>query len=385
MQNHSFLGKTVLITGGCGFIGSHFVEACHVLGMTVYVLDNLSSGKNVFKTTSDCSSSLVYTIGDIRDKAIFSRLPQKIDFVIHLAAAVSVAESVTNPQKYMLTNVEGSRNVFQYAVDAKASAVLSASTAAYYGDCGKSAITEAFPYGGISPYAESKMEMERLGAEFQKTSRCRFIFCRFFNVYGPRQDPSSPYTGVMSIFMDRCAARKPITIFGTGEQTRDFVFIKDLIVAAINLLGQLDKFPIGADAVQQNDPEEVQRSAYTGEGVYPTVFNIGSGISISVNELAELAKIVSGRHEVEIVHGEPRSGDILHSLSDCTRIRNATGWSASTTLRVGMSETWGWAAGEISYLSGDLVRVLENELKIDGVPVAKSLCGKDVDVKEIGL
>lgn len=117
----------------------------------------------MFKTTSDCSSSLVYTIGDIRDKAIFSRLPQKIDFVIHLAAAVSVAESVTNPQKYMLTNVEGSRNVFQYAVDAKASAVLSASTAAYYGDCGKSAITEAFPYGGSLHTQNLKWKWRDLG------------------------------------------------------------------------------------------------------------------------------------------------------------------------------------------------------------------------------
>lgn len=385
MQNYSFIGKTILITGGCGFIGSHFVEACHTLGMTIYVLDNMSSGKNVFTTSSDCSSPLIYVTGDIRDKTAFSRLPQKIDFVIHLAAAISVAESITDPQKYMLTNVEGSRNVFQYAIDANASAVLSASTAAYYGDCGTSAITESFPYKGISPYAESKLGMERLGAEFQKNSRCRFIFCRFFNVYGPRQDPSSPYTGVMSIFMDKCAVRKPITIFGTGEQTRDFVFVKDLVIAGLNLLGQFEKFPIGASAVQQGDPKEIRCNAYTGKDAYPTVFNIGSGQSITVNELAELTKIVSGRPEVEVIHGEPRDGDILHSLSDCTRIRNATGWTASTMLRVGMSETWGWAAGEIPYLSGDLIKVSENELKASGFLAVGNLHGKDADVKEVGL
>lgn len=385
MQSHSFVGKTILITGGCGFIGSHFVEACHTLGMVVYVLDNLSSGRNVFTATSDYSSPLVYITGDIRDSAAFSHLPQKIDFVVHLAAAISVAESVTDPQKYMLTNVEGSRNVFQYAVDAKASAVLSASTAAYYGDCGTRAIKETFPYNGISPYAESKMEMEKLGAEFQKTSRCRFIFGRFFNVYGPRQDPSSPYTGVMSIFMNNCATRKPITIFGTGEQTRDFVFVKDLVAAGLNLLGQFDKFPIGASAVCQDDSNKIRGNAYDGEDTYPTVFNIGSGVSISINELAELTKIVSGKDEVEIIHGEPRGGDILHSLSDCTRIHGVTGWSASTTLRIGMSETWGWVAGEIPYLSGDLVGVPEDELKATGFLGAGGLHGKGVDVKEVCL
>lgn len=382
MKSHSFVGKTILITGGCGFIGSHFVEACHTLGMTVYVLDNLSSGRNVFTATSDYSSPLVYITGDIRDKTVFSRLPQRIDFVIHLAAAISVAESITDPQKYMLTNVEGSRNVFQYAIESKALAVLSASTAAYYGDCGTNAIKETFPYGGISPYAESKMEMEKLGAEFQKTSRCRFIFARFFNVYGPRQDPSSPYTGVMSIFINNCSVRRPITIFGTGKQTRDFIFVKDLVLAGMSLLGHFEKFSIGVSAVHKDDSDEIRCNAYSGEGVYPTVFNIGSGISISINELAELTKIVSSRSEVEIVHGESRSGDILHSLSDCTRIHDAIGWSANTTLPVGMSATWGWAAGEILYLPGDLVEISEDELKTTGFLAAGNLHGKGVDVKE---
>ncbi|KAH0576990.1 UDP-glucose 4-epimerase [Spironucleus salmonicida] len=293
---------SVLITGGAGFIGSHFVSFFASKGYKVTVLDNFATGRNLH-------ADATYVVGDVTDTSAFDTL-STFDFVVHLAAAISVAESMTNPAKYQRSIVEGSRNVFAYAVRTGARAVLSASSAAVYGDCGTDAITEAYRYGGISPYAQAKYDMEGIPAG--DTSATRFIFCRFFNVFGPRQDPSSPYTGVMSIFIDRALRGIPITIFGDGEQTRDFVYVKDLVCGAFALL----------------------------DGGASGVFNIGTGRSTAVQRLAEICADLGGS---EIVHAEPRDGDIKYSLSCPEKIFETVGWRAETEFLDGLKATWQWA------------------------------------------
>lgn len=327
-------GKTVVITGGCGFIGSHFVEECFALGMRVVVLDNLTTGKNVWAPVgagAGASPAISYVFGDITDDAAYSRLPQRTDFVVHLAAAISVAESMTNPEKYDKVNREGSAKVYAYARRAGATAVLSATSAAIYGDCGKAAISEALPYNGISPYAKSKFDMEELGraqAHACPGAACaaghtQFLNTRFFNVYGPRQDPTSPYTGVMSIFMDRARDGRDLTIFGDGEQTRDFVFVKDVVGAALRLLASCLAHPASACGSK--------------------TFNIGTGSSITINQLAETVVRISGSSS-KILHAPARAGDILHSLSDVSAIRTEIGWKAEASLEQGMRATWQWYA-----------------------------------------
>jgi len=358
-------GKTILITGGCGFIGSHFVEECFGRGMHVVVLDNLTTGRNVWAPSEPSQNtarekvgekpagrpaerpversaegsiegsmegpSISYVFGDITDDAAYQRLPQHVDLVVHLAAAISVAESMTNPEKYDRINRGGSANVYAYARRAGATAVLSATSAAIYGDCGRAAIKESFPYNGISPYAKSKYDMEELGRAQARAcpgpdcgaGHTQFLNTRFFNVYGPRQDPTSPYTGVMSIFMARAREGRDLIVFGDGEQTRDFVFVKDVVHAALCLLASC----LGSPA----------------HSCGSKTFNIGTGSSITINQLAEAVIRTSGSSS-QVQHAPARPGDILHSLSDVSAIRAEVGWQAQTTLEKGMQETWKWYA-----------------------------------------
>ncbi|TNJ28735.1 UDP-glucose 4-epimerase [Giardia muris] len=340
-------GMSILITGGCGFIGSHCVEVCHALGMDVYVFDNMASGHTVLSPTSSKSASITYIYGDICNGVAFRNLPSHIDFVIHLAAAISVVESMTNPAKYHAVNVEGSNNVFEYAIGAGAKAVVSASSAAFYGDCGTEAITETYPYQGISPYADSKMTMECLGeACNQRQSQTRFFFCRFFNVYGPRQDPSSPYTGVISIFMECCRSKKPITIFGDGQQTRDFIFVRDVVAGCLSILS-------GASALKLSE----------------NAFNVGTGKSVTINRLAELVIAASGvkPEETPIMHCERRAGDIRDSLSCCNRLKTSCSWNPSVELGNGLKTTWNWFTNQADGLMGDLTQVDHEKLRSQGI------------------
>lgn len=331
--SRNLAGKRILITGGCGFIGSHFVEACVSLGMDVVVLDNMSTGHNVFSDIEGTSApSLTYICGDITERSCFEKLPGQADIVIHLAAAVSVAESVEKPEKYRSILIDGSKNVFEYAYRSGASVVLSASSAAVYGDCGQSAITEDFSYAGISPYAHGKYQMEELTRSYAKSCPQKgisFINTRFFNVYGPRQDPKSPYTGVMSIFLNNCMQGSAITIFGSGEQTRDFVYVGDVVEASLSA--------IAAQLIFRQSNKDLYSNKSTS-----VCYNIGTGSTTSINSLAELVKGFRSDVDIAIVHAEKRAGDILHSLSDPSKICQDTKWRPQISIDKGLAMTWAW-------------------------------------------
>lgn len=278
----------VLVSGGAGFIGSHVVQSFADSGAEVVVFDNFSSGHNVYN-----HSSVSYIKGDITSDEDVSKISGHFDYVVHLAAAISVAESMTNPQKYYENNIEGSRRIFEAAIRCGAKKVVSASSAAVYGDCGRDKITESMPYGGISPYAESKYRMEGLADSEgrligHEASSTRFIFCRFFNVYGPRQDPHSPYTGVMSVFMGRARDGNDLIIFGDGEQTRDFIYVSDLVTGIRTLLQSSD--------------------ATSG------AFNVGTEHQTTINDLAACVISLSNAN-IHVKHSEPRDGDIKYSVS----------------------------------------------------------------------
>ncbi|CAL6001130.1 UDP-glucose_4-epimerase [Hexamita inflata] len=289
-----------LITGGAGFIGSHFVE--HLANDNqITVFDNYSTGHNIFK-----HKNVNYVTGDITDLSSLQQLQQPVDVVIHLAAALSVTESMTNPAKYHKINVLGSQNVYDTASRLNARTIVSASSAAVYGDCGRAHITESFPYAGISPYASSKFEMEQL-----HSNSAKMIFTRFFNVYGPRQDPRSPYTGVITAFMQRARSNQPLTIFGDGKQTRDFVFVKDLVRFVVDLV------------------------TFGAEGI----FNIGTELETSI---ADLANIISTFGSGGVVFGAERNGDIKYSVSDCSKLKGIVSFDKKTVLEKGVEKTWEW-------------------------------------------
>ncbi|GIQ86616.1 hypothetical protein KIPB_008499, partial [Kipferlia bialata] len=306
--------------------------------VSVVVLDNYSTGHNILPL-----SSVTYIEGDILDDDIYDTLPSDITHVVHLAAAISVAESMTEPDKYERINVQGSEKVYKYAQSMPSvKGVISASSAAIYGDPVTLPCREVDGYGGISPYADTKWKMELLGRKMAKAGErgetdrdgdrgdpLRIMFMRPFNVYGPRQDPKSPYTGVISTFMGNARTGQDLTIFGDGEQTRDFVFVRDLVRAALNVL--LETSPL---------PEEGASLLYSP---VTEVYNIGTGTRITVNTLAETVVEIAGRGaDVTVKHGKPREGDVIHSVSCVDKLRSRIGWAPADRLQEGLTRTWQW-------------------------------------------
>ncbi|MCP9340583.1 NAD-dependent epimerase/dehydratase family protein [Stutzerimonas xanthomarina] len=281
----------VLVTGGAGFIGSNLVDALVARGYTVRVLDNLSTGK---RSNLPDDEGVELIVGDVADAQTMRDAVQGCRAVVHLAAVASVQASVDDPVGTHQSNLVGTLNLCEAMRAEGVRRVVFASSAAVYGNNGEGApIGEDTPKAPLTPYATDKLASEHYLDFYRRQHGLEPVVFRFFNIYGPRQDPSSPYSGVISIFTERAQKGLPIAIFGDGEQTRDFLYVGDLV----ELLVQALERPIA-------EPGEV---------------NVGLNRATSLNQLlSAIGEVLGGLPPV--THQAARSGDIRHSRANNARL-----------------------------------------------------------------
>jgi UDP-glucose 4-epimerase len=287
----------VLVTGGAGFIGSHVVEKLLKDGYEVNVLDNLSSGN--LDNLDLANPSLNFFQGDIRNQMAVLNSLEGCDSIVHLAAIVSVEESIRNPRNSKSVNIDGTFNVLLCGIEKGINKFLHASSAAVYGDTDSNAkISEVNEIKPISPYGLEKHIGEKFVSFYCKDNRVGFINMRFFNVFGPRQNPNSSYAGVYSIFSEAAMTGKNLTIQGNGEQSRDFIPVRK-VAEYISMLIE---------------------SSFNG------VVNIGTGRETTIIELAKSINKKYG-NKSKIIYAPPRTGDIKKSVANIERIKGVLGSS----------------------------------------------------------
>lgn len=285
----------ILITGGAGFIGSHIADRMLDEGSEVTVFDDLSSGQLENLTHCLDNKHFHFIKGDIRDWNFVKRNMRDFDAVFHEAALVSVARSTEDPLLTNQINVDGTLNVLKVALDSSVKRLVFASSAAVYGDAQSKKISEDHRLNPLSPYGLSKSIGELYAKYFYDIYGLETVSLRYFNVFGPRQtlNPDSQYSGVISVFLDRMSNNLSPTILGDGEQTRDFVFIEDVVQA--NVL------------------------ALTSKQVSGEILNIGSGRSVSINQVAETLKIILNKRNLKNNYDKPRPNDIRDSCADISK------------------------------------------------------------------
>lgn len=295
----------VLVTGGAGFIGSHIVE--YFQGRAdIRVIDNLRTG---FKNNL-AGFSHEFIEASILDRDSVRRAMEGTDYVFHLAAMISVPESMDKPVECTEINTIGTLVVLEEAARAGVKKLCLSSSAAVYGDNPVSPKVETMAPEPRSPYAVTKLDGEYYCAMFAREGRLQTASLRYFNVFGPRQDPKSQYAAAVPIFIDRALGNQPLTIFGDGEQTRDFVFVKDVVAANVFAATQ---------------------------PVVSGVFNVACGRRISIGELAGTVCRLTGSSS-RVLHAPARAGDIKHSLASIEKI-TAAGFKTSGTLSDGLQTT----------------------------------------------
>ncbi|QVW24047.1 NAD-dependent epimerase/dehydratase family protein [Pseudomonas hormoni] len=300
----------ILVTGGAGFIGSHLVEALLGKGYKVRVLDNLSTGKVGNLPVGNANLNLV--VGDVADGAAVEQAMRDCTAVVHLAAVASVQASVDDPVGTHQSNFVGTLNVCEHMLKAGIKRVVFASSAAIYGNNGEgSAIDEDTPKSPLTPYASDKLASEYYLDFYRREHGLEPVILRFFNIFGPRQDPSSPYSGVISIFTERAMARQPVAIFGDGEQTRDFVYVQDLVSILVQ-------------AVEASEPS-------------PGAVNVGLGRSTSLNDLITELGSATG-NPLTVNYQAPRQGDIRHSRANNARLLERFTLPAPTSIGNGLAQ-----------------------------------------------
>ena len=304
------LDGRILVTGGAGFIGSHLVEALLAKGYKVRVLDNLSTGKVGNLPVGNAHLNLI--VGDVADSAVVEEAMRDCSAVVHLAAVASVQASVDDPVATHQSNFVGTLNVCEHMLNAGIKRVVFASSAAIYGNNGEgSAIDEDTPKSPLTPYASDKLSSEYYLDFYRREHGLEPVILRFFNIFGPRQDPSSPYSGVISIFTERAISQKPVAIFGDGQQTRDFVYVKDLVSILVQ-------------AVEASDPK-------------PGAVNVGLSRSTSLNDLiAELADATGT--PMAVTYQAARQGDIRHSRANNSRLLDRFKLAAPTSIGDGLAQ-----------------------------------------------
>lgn len=309
----------ILITGGAGFIGSSLVHALvgtHEVG----IVDDLSSG-----TVGNIHPAAWFRTYDITDSGLADLVSEfGPDAVVHLAAQSSVPVSVRDPERDWLVNVDGTRAVAAAAREAGARRVISASSAAVYGDPASVPLRESAQKRPLNPYGTSKLAAEEaLAAELAGTA-VDFASMRFANVYGPRQDAVGE-GGVVAAFCDRLARGEKPTIFGSGRQTRDFVYVGDVVNALIMALDS-----------------DAQLREGSGDG---PAYNVGTGTETSVEDLARTLRPIAGFYG-EFIHAPAREGDVERSALDASKARDVFAWDARVPLEVGLTQTFRWFAAQ---------------------------------------
>ncbi len=295
----------VLVTGGAGFIGSHIVE--HLQGQAqIRVLDNLRSG--FLHNLKGLQHEFIK--GSILDRDLVRQAMEGVDYIFHLAAMISVPESMDKPIECTEINTNGTLVVLEEAARAKAKKLVLSTSAAIYGDNPVTPKVETMFPEPKSPYAITKLDGEYYCKMFADEGRVQTACLRYFNVFGPRQDPRSQYAAAVPIFIDRAVKNEPITIFGDGEQTRDFIYVKDIAAANVFFATQ---------------------SPQTG------VFNVAYGNKITINDLATtICKQTGSRSEIR--YAAERPGDVKHSMAAVDKLRS-TGFVPKGNLQDGLQKT----------------------------------------------
>jgi UDP-glucose 4-epimerase len=305
-----------LVTGGAGFIGSNLAERLLGDGMQVRVLDNLTTG--FMENLEPFLGDIEFKQGDVRDLDTLQEVVDGVELVFHQAAVVSVPQSVEDPIEAAMVNDLGTLYVLEAARRAGVRRVVFASSCAVYGDLPHLPKKETMETRPLSPYAVSKLHGETYAYLYSDLYDIETVCLRYFNVYGPKQDPASPYSGVISIFLDRALQGELPIIFGNGEQFRDFVYVADVVQA--NLLA-------------------AYRDNITG-----AVINIGTGSSVTVNSLWEnISQFVGVEGEPE--RAEERPGDIRESVADISLARELLTFEPHYSLEEGLELTWEWYRG----------------------------------------
>jgi UDP-N-acetylglucosamine/UDP-N-acetyl-alpha-D-glucosaminouronate 4-epimerase len=302
-----------VVTGGAGFIGSHTVEELVRRSETVVVLDDLSSGKE--ENLSEFRSKISFIKGSITDLEAVRKAMQSADYVLHLAARTSVPRSVKDPLETNKVNVEGTLNVLIAARDAKVKRVVFAASSSAYGETPTLPKVETMQPVPISPYGVAKYAGELYAQTFGHVYGLENVCLRYFNIFGPRQDPSSPYSGVLAKFCTAFLEAAPPVVFGDGEQSRDFTYVENAVAA--NLL------------------------ACTAPNISGKVFNIGTGSRVTLNQTLALLAKLSGA-SLETKYEPTRDGDIRDSQADISQARELLQYEPAVGFEEGLSRTLEW-------------------------------------------
>jgi UDP-glucose 4-epimerase len=295
----------ILITGGAGFIGSHIAEHFQSIASEIRVLDNLRSGYEKNLTGLNVN----FLRGSITDREIIKQAVAGVDYIFHMAALVSVPESMSKPSECLEINAQGLLNVLEEASNAGVKKIVLASSAAIYGDNPTVPKIETMFPEPKSPYAITKLDGEYYLELYRREGKIQSASLRFFNVFGPRQDPKGAYAAAVPIFIEKALRNEDITIFGDGEATRDFIYVKDIVGAL----------------------------AFAALNDIHGTFNAGYGGQVTIKDLAT-AIISAAGSSSKIVHLADRPGDVKHSRASAEKLRNA-GWVPQYTMEQGLAST----------------------------------------------
>jgi len=308
------LTGVALITGGAGFIGSHLADALIQAGTRVRIIDDLSTGHR--ENIEEISGDIEFVHGSITEPKALSRALQDVELVFHEAAIPSVPRSVENPRATHESSVNGTFSLLLAARDHKVRRMIYAASSAAYGDQPDLPKREDMLPSPLSPYAVAKLVCEYYCQVFSRVYGVETVSLRYFNVFGPRQDPSSEYSGVISRFISALLSGERPIIYGDGEQTRDFTYISNVVAANL----------AAAEA-----PQAVGK-----------VINVASGVRVSLNSLLETLKQLTSHDDVQPQYAEPRKGDVRDSLADISLARSFLGYEPQIGLKEGLKLTIEW-------------------------------------------
>ena len=303
-----------LVTGGAGFIGSHIASALLAEGSRVRVLDDLSTGHR--ENIDEIGGDLDFIQGSVADEELLGKVLEGVELVFHEAAIPSVPRSVNAPEQTHVASVDGTFSLLLAARDQKVRRVIYAASSSAYGDQPTLPKSEQMSPDPLSPYAVAKLVGEYYCRVFTRVYGLETVSLRYFNVFGPRQDPGSQYSGVVSRFISSLLSGERPVIYGDGEQSRDFTYIDNVVAANLK--------------------------AAEASGASGKVINVANGARITLNQLLAELKDLTGRNDVDAEYLEPRVGDVRHSLADISIAREVLGYESKVDLREGLQRTIDW-------------------------------------------